>query len=122
MKFRTHLSYNTVDTTVQRRGNRIIVQTGMFERCLAVARLMRDRNLRGISDIRDALSEHYKYADLYAAASKLRAVGILRHNGYGRWQMVLRGEQVWNNLFPRNRLRPMRAAARQQAGQQRAVG
>lgn len=117
MKFRTHLSYNTVDTSVQRRGNRIIVETGMFQRCLAIARLMRDRNLRGISDIRDVLSENYKYADLYAAASKLRAVGILRHNGYGRWQMVLRGEQIWNDLFPRNRLRQLRGAARQQAMQ-----
>lgn len=121
MKFRTHLSYNTVDTTVQRRGNRIIVQTGMFARCLAIARLMRDRNLRGISDIRDVLSENYRYADLYAAASKLRSVGVLRHNGYGRWQMVLRGEHIWNELFPRNRLRPLRQAAQRQAAQRAAV-
>lgn len=106
MKFRNQLSFNIVDTTVQRQGNRIIVQTGVFQRCRAIVRLMRDRNLRGISDIREALSEHYKYSDLYAAASKLRAVGILRHNGYGRWQMVLRGEQIWNDLFPQYRLRP----------------
>ena len=109
MKFRKHLSFNLEDTTYYRQGNRLVIETGMFKRCKAIIRLMRDRNLRGISDMRDALSNHYKYADLYAAAKKLRAVGILRHNGYGRWQMVLRGEQTWNQLFP-PRVRAVRQA------------
>jgi hypothetical protein len=63
-------------------------------------RLMRDRNLRGISDMRDALDNRYQYKDLYAAACKLRKIGILRHNGYGRWVMVLRGEHLWNENCP----------------------
>lgn len=100
MKFKTHLSFNIVDTLYQRRGNRIIVETGMLQRCKAIVQLMRDLNLRGISDIREALSGHYRYADLYAAATRLRDIGILRHNGYGRWQMVLRGEEIWNTLCP----------------------
>lgn len=108
MKFRTHYSFNVVDTTIVRRGNRYIVETGLLQRCKAIMRVMRDRNLRGISDIRERLSEHYRYQDLYYAATRLRAAGILVHNGYGRWQMVLRGEQIWNEQFPQHAIRNIR--------------
>lgn len=67
--------------------------------------------------MRDLLSENYKYGDLYYAAKRLRDIGVLRHNGYGRWVMVLRGEQIWNNLFPAARVgRRAGRAARAAAG------
>lgn len=107
MKFGKPLSFNLVDTVYRREGGRLIVETGIRARCQAIVRTMRDRELRGISDIREALDNRYKYGDLYCAARKLLKAGILRHNGYGRWQMVLRGEQIWNEICsaPRARVR-----------------
>ena len=100
MKFRTSLSFNGVDTRVSRVDGRLVIECGVYRRCRAIIKLMRDRNLRGISDMRDSLDNRYAYRDLYAAAKKLRAVGILQHNGYGRWVMVLRGEKIWNEVCP----------------------
>ena len=95
MKFKGALSFNLVDTVYYKKNGRLIVESGVQRRCQAIINLMKDRKLRGISDIRDALSNQYRYSDLYAAASKLKQAGILRHNGYGRWVMVLQGQKIW---------------------------
>ncbi len=95
MKFRKPISYNAVDTHVYKSNGRWVLETGVYQRCRAIIRIMKDRQWRGISDIRDTLSKDYLYRDLYHAANRLRKAGILKHNGYGRWCMMLHGEKMW---------------------------